>query len=45
VKDRGCSDFSTYAAAQPFFECHQPGDPHNFDGGGDGDGVACESLQ
>jgi endonuclease YncB( thermonuclease family) len=43
VKDRDCSDFSSHRAAQSFFERHQPGDPHNLDG--DGDGVACESLQ
>jgi endonuclease YncB( thermonuclease family) len=43
VRDRDCSDFETHAAAQSFFERHQPGDPHNLDG--DGDGVACESLQ
>ncbi|MCS3651850.1 endonuclease YncB(thermonuclease family) [Salinibacter ruber] len=43
VEDRDCSDFSSHAAAQSFFERHQPGDPHNLDG--DGDGVACESLQ
>jgi endonuclease YncB( thermonuclease family) len=43
AQDRDCSDFSTHSAAQSFFERHQPGDPHNLDG--DGDGVACESLQ
>jgi endonuclease YncB( thermonuclease family) len=43
AQDRDCSDFSSHSAAQSFFERHQPGDPHNLDG--DGDGVACESLQ
>lgn len=43
ARDRDCSDFETHAAAQSFFERHQPGDPHNLDG--DGDGVACEGLQ
>jgi endonuclease YncB( thermonuclease family) len=42
VKDRDCSDFDTQPEAQRFFERHQPGDPHNLDG--DGDGKACESL-
>jgi endonuclease YncB( thermonuclease family) len=40
--DRNCSDFQTQPQAQWFFELHQPGDPHNLDG--NGDGVACESL-
>jgi hypothetical protein len=35
VEDRDCSDFSSHAAAQSFFERHQPGDPHNLDGDGD----------
>ncbi len=43
IKDRDCSDFDTQPEAQRFFDRHQPGDPHNLDG--DGDGVACESLQ
>lgn len=43
VADKDCSDFSSHLAAQSFFERHQPGDPHNLDG--DGDGLACESLQ
>lgn len=42
VEDRDCSDFDTQPEAQRFFERHQPGDPHNLDG--NGDGVACESL-
>ncbi|WP_263811053.1 thermonuclease family protein [Salinibacter pepae] len=42
VEDRDCSDFDTQPEAQRFFERHQPGDPHNLDG--DGDGQACESL-
>jgi len=43
VADKDCSDFSTHSAAQSFFERHQPGDPHDLNG--DGDGVACEGLQ
>lgn len=42
ANDRNCSDFDTQSEAQRFFERHQPGDPHNLDG--DGDGEACESL-
>jgi len=42
ANDRDCSDFDTQPEAQQFFERHQPGDPHNLDG--DGDGQACESL-
>ncbi len=42
VEDRDCGDFDTQPEAQRFFERHQPGDPHNLDG--DGDGEACESL-
>jgi hypothetical protein len=42
-QDRDCSDFSSHTAAQSFFERHQPGGPHGLDG--DGDGIACESLQ
>lgn len=38
--DKNCSDFSTHAAAQRFFENAGPGDPHRLDG----DGEACESL-
>jgi len=41
-EDMDCSDFETQPEAQAFFEHHQPGDPHNLDG--DGNGVACESL-
>jgi len=41
-KDMNCSDFDTQPEAQRFFEQHQPGDPHNLDGNGDGE--ACESL-
>jgi hypothetical protein len=40
--DRDCSDFSTQAQAQAFFQQQGPGDPHNLDG--DGDGIACEEL-
>lgn len=43
VADKDCSDFSSHAATQSFFERHQPGDPHRLDG--NGDGVACEGLQ
>lgn len=43
VEDRDCSDFSSHSAAQSFFERHRPGNPHGLNG--DGDGVACESLQ
>jgi endonuclease YncB( thermonuclease family) len=39
--DRDCSDFSSQAAAQRWFDKHGPGDPANLDG--DGDGVACEA--
>jgi len=42
IEDKDCSDFDTQADAQRFFEKHQPGDPHNLDG--NGDGVACEGL-
>ncbi|KAA0272084.1 MAG: hypothetical protein EDQ89_08895 [Acidobacteria bacterium] len=41
AEDVDCSDFSTQAAAQRWFDRHGPGDPANLDG--DGDGVACES--
>jgi micrococcal nuclease len=40
--DRDCSDFSSHAQAQAFFEAAGPGDPHRLDG--DDDGLACESL-
>jgi micrococcal nuclease len=42
--DRDCSDFSSHAEAQRFYEAEGgPGqDPHRLDG--DGDGLACESL-
>lgn len=42
--DYDCSDFSTQAEAQEFFEDHGGilDDYHNLDR--DGDGVACESL-
>jgi len=40
--DLDCSDFRTQAAAQSFFNSHNPSaDPHGLDA--DGDGVACES--
>ena len=40
--DRDCSDFSTQAEAQAFFDAAGAGDPHRLDS--DGDGVVCESL-
>ena len=40
--DRDCSDFSSQAEAQTFFEAAGPDDPHRLDG--NDDGVACESL-
>ncbi|MBI2020510.1 excalibur calcium-binding domain-containing protein [Candidatus Daviesbacteria bacterium] len=40
--DKDCSDFSTHAEAQAFFEAAGPGDPHRLDR--DGDGIACETL-
>jgi uncharacterized membrane protein YgcG len=41
--DVDCSDFSSQAEAQDFFERNDPGqDPFGLDG--DGDGLACESL-
>ena len=40
--DMDCSDFSTHAEAQDFFESEGPGDPHGLDR--DGDGLACETL-
>ncbi len=39
--DRDCTDFPTQAAAQHWFDAHEPGDPASLDG--DGDGIACES--
>ena len=40
-RDRDCSDFSTQAKAQHFFNRHHPNrDPHGLDG--DNDGIACE---
>ncbi len=41
-EDLDCSDFLTQPQAQRVFLLHQPGDPHNLDG--DGNGQACESL-
>lgn len=40
--DYDCSDFSTHAEAQDFFESEGSGDPHGLDR--DGDGIACETL-
>lgn len=45
--DRDCSDFSTHAEAQAFFNCcgfTVTNDPMKLDSVGVGDGVACESL-
>ena len=42
VIDKDCSDFSTHAQAQAFFEAQGPGDPHRLDR--DHDGSACETL-
>lgn len=45
ARDRDCSDFSTWKAAQKFFKRHGGPryDPHRLDA--DNDGVACESLR
>lgn len=40
--DKDCTDFSTHAEAQTFFESQGSGDPHGLDR--DGDGLACETL-
>ena len=40
--DRDCSDFTSRAEAQAFYEAAKPGDPYRLDG--DGNGAACESL-
>ena len=40
ASDLDCSDFPTRAAAQRFFNEHEPGDPHRLDA--DNDGRACE---
>lgn len=40
--DKDCSNFSTHAEAQAFFESKGSGDPHGLDR--DGDGLACETL-
>ncbi len=40
--DMDCSDFSSQAEAQAFFERAGPGDPHRLDR--DKDGIACETL-
>ena len=45
--DRDCSDFSSHAEAQTFFNCcgfTANNDPMKLDSIGVGDGVACESL-
>ena len=41
-RDYDCSDFSSHAEAQQFFEDAGSGDPHRLDR--DGDGLACEAL-
>lgn len=44
--DRDCSDFSSHAEAQTFFECcgfTATNDPMKLDSVGVGDGIACES--
>lgn len=40
--DRDCSDFTTQAEAQAFYEAQGPGDPHRLDS--NDDGVVCTSL-
>ncbi|MDD2822811.1 MAG: thermonuclease family protein [Candidatus Daviesbacteria bacterium] len=45
--DRDCSDFSSHAEAQAFFDCcgfTATNDPMKLDSVGVGDGVACESI-
>lgn len=45
--DRDCSDFSSHAEAQTFFDCcgfTVTNDPMRLDSVGVGDGVACESI-
>lgn len=45
--DRNCSDFSSHAEAQAFFNCcgfSAQNDPMNLDSVGVGDGVACENI-
>lgn len=45
--DRDCSDFSSHAEAQAFFNCcgfTAENDPMKLDSVGVGDGVACESI-
>lgn len=45
--DKDCSDFSTHAQAQTFFECcgfTASYDPMRLDSVKEGDGIACESL-
>jgi hypothetical protein len=43
TRDRDCGDFTSWRAAQTFFEQAGPGDPHGLDR--DRDGVACEGLR
>jgi excalibur calcium-binding domain-containing protein len=44
-RDRDCSDFSSWRAAQKFYRQHggPRRDPHRLDA--DHDGIACESLR
>jgi hypothetical protein len=45
IRDRDCSDFSTWRQAQKFFKRHggtRRHDPHRLDA--DHDGIACEEL-
>ena len=43
--DKDCSDFSTQAQAQHFFNSHGGSPTNNYDAlDGDGDGRVCESL-
>lgn len=41
--DRNCSDFTSWRAAQSFYEQAGRGDPHKLDA--DKDGIACENLR
>jgi hypothetical protein len=45
ARDRDCSDFSSWRAAQKFYKRHggPKYDPHRLDA--DHDGIACESLR
>jgi hypothetical protein len=45
ARDKDCSDFKTWRAAQKFYKRHggPSRDPHRLDA--DRDGIACESLR